>query len=223
MSSNENRLPYRIAAEAAKQICTAMLPHCHRVAVAGSLRRRKDTVGDIEIVAIPKWATEIDPTDLFAETSIDINLLYRDWASSTNLVKWIKPGAVMTEWAVKPEGRYWRGLLNDFASSEGSECKVDIFLTTTERWGVRYLLSTGSAEFNAEIVTHARRVGYVFDEGCLWQVGWKAEGERVLIKTPDEATVFHELGLEFVPPHLRQGKDDVRAVKTSGQEATDAR
>ena len=38
----------------ARGVAALLEPHCHRIAIAGSIRRQKPEVGDIEIVAIPK-------------------------------------------------------------------------------------------------------------------------------------------------------------------------
>ncbi len=38
----------------AEKVKAQLAPHCERIEIAGSIRRKKPDVGDIEIVAIPK-------------------------------------------------------------------------------------------------------------------------------------------------------------------------
>ena len=47
-------MKYEEAIEIAEKVKTLLLPHCERVEIAGSVRRKKTDVKDIEIVAIPK-------------------------------------------------------------------------------------------------------------------------------------------------------------------------
>lgn len=56
----------------AAELCAALEPVCERIIVAGSLRRRKPTVGDVEILYIGKSEVRKDPADMFA--SITVNL-----------------------------------------------------------------------------------------------------------------------------------------------------
>ena len=46
--------PRAVAIQVARELCEALKPHCERLIVAGSLRRGKQEVGDVEILYIPK-------------------------------------------------------------------------------------------------------------------------------------------------------------------------
>jgi DNA polymerase/3'-5' exonuclease PolX len=61
MSDNEKR-PYAQMMTIARAVVERLRPACQRIEIAGSLRRHRPMVGDIEICAIP-----IMPTDLFGE------------------------------------------------------------------------------------------------------------------------------------------------------------
>jgi len=53
------------ADELTERITKTLHPHCHRIAVAGSVRRRRPTVNDIDLVVIPdmfKWPGTIPQT-----------------------------------------------------------------------------------------------------------------------------------------------------------------
>jgi hypothetical protein len=49
------RYPAALALEVARELCAALKPHCEKLIVAGSLRRRKKDVGDLEILFLPKF------------------------------------------------------------------------------------------------------------------------------------------------------------------------
>lgn len=56
----------------AAELCAALKPVCERLILAGSLRRRKPTVGDVEILYIGKTEVRQDPTDMFASITVNI-------------------------------------------------------------------------------------------------------------------------------------------------------
>lgn len=174
----------------AERIIQTMQPYCHRVAIAGSIRRQKPEVKDIEIVAVPKLG---QAKDLFgAEFE---NELFK-WArqiEAEGRIQWIKPGtAEIIPWPIQEQGRYWRGWLAK------AGMKLDLFLATPETWGVIYLIRTGSAEFSQRMVgKECWRTGYRFDDGKLFD----ANGQ--FVATPEESDVFNALGVNWIEPEAR--------------------
>ena len=105
------------ALEIAERVKAQLAPHCDRIEIAGSVRRRKPEVGDIEIVAIPK--------------PYDVGL----FASG------IAP--VVSAWPkVKGEipCRYTRRRLQDGID-------LDLSFATPGNWGLIYAIRTGSAGY----------------------------------------------------------------------------
>jgi DNA polymerase/3'-5' exonuclease PolX len=49
-----SRIPLARAVSIAETTQAALAPHCERIAIAGSVRRRKAFVGDLELVCIPR-------------------------------------------------------------------------------------------------------------------------------------------------------------------------
>ncbi len=192
----------------ADAIVETITPFCQRVGIAGSLRRRKPVVKDIEIVAIPKWEERADPDSLFG-TPVPVNLLYEEWALNAGFpqlvdrlrrarewqrIEWIKPGvAEVIAWHVKSDGAYWRGILPDGT-------KLDMFLTTPEKWAVILPIRTGSAEFSHELVTHAKRRNTPVEQGRILHHGRP-------VQLWEEHEVFDYLGLQWVEPQERTGKE----------------
>lgn len=178
----------------AECLIARMRPCCDRIEIAGSIRRGKPQVKDIEIVAIPKRLQAIDESDLFGESMTTINLLHQ-WATTElpSSLQWIKTGThEIVPWFVQADGKYWRGYIPQH------DIKVDIFLTEPDRWGATYLVRTGSAEFNAALLQFAKGKSYRFDDGGFCHEA--ANGKLTPLPVPEEADIFRRLGLDFIPP-----------------------
>ena len=63
----DTRYPWETAYPVALDICSRLRKACERIEVAGSLRRHKDTVGDIEILYIPVVREEVPDGRMFPE------------------------------------------------------------------------------------------------------------------------------------------------------------
>lgn len=216
MAQNSKPLALSSAENIARELLQFMEPHCDKITIAGSIRRRKPQVNDIEIVATPKWIEAKDPTDLFDERKIRVNLLYREWGNDPSKmsprresrpefapVRWIKTGTTeRIPWRIEPDGKYWRGYVR------AGDCNLDLFLTTPENFGAQLLIRTGSAEFSTSVMVHAHRVGYMFDGGYLWK-SEKGREQPIRIDTPTEEDVFRELNLRYVAPEDRVSRHAV--------------
>lgn len=171
----------------AERLVSEMSPYCERIEIAGSIRREKAEVKDIEIVAVPRWTVDTEKIQLFDVAQV--NLLYR-WA--THNLRWIKPGtAEIVDWMPKADGKYWRALVD-----EG--IKLDLFITTLEQWGIIFMIRTGSAEYSRGLMTYAKLcTPYRVQDGHL-----TLDGQPV--PTFEEEDVFAALGTEYVSPRERE-------------------
>lgn len=70
--TDKPRFPNALGMVVAAEICAALKPVCKKLVVAGSLRRRKPTIGDVEILYVGEFETRQHPEDMFA--SINVNL-----------------------------------------------------------------------------------------------------------------------------------------------------
>lgn len=186
------------AKKLADQLADLMSPYCERIEIAGSIRRYKSDVKDIELVASPKWIVEPDASDLYGGM-IRTNLLWEHLHAGRD-IQWIKPGVPdAIPWQIKPDGKYWRGLLPE-------DIKLDLFLASRDNFGIIYLIRTGSADFSAATVTHAKRIG----KPC---VGGYLTNEDGKLYTPDEQSVFDALNLAYVKPENRIDGNSLRAKR----------
>lgn len=188
----------------AESLLEDLQPHCERATIAGSIRREKAEVGDVEIVVIPRWGEK--PDDGLGLTMVPANLLH-EWALATDAVRWIKPSThEIIDWAPKAEGKYWRGLLP-------SGLKLDLFLARPENYGAILLIRTGSAGFSEAVVTHAKRIGKPCVEGQFTDPGGRP------VATYTESEVFEHLGLEWVAPRDRTGPEALGSQRPASRRA----
>jgi DNA polymerase/3'-5' exonuclease PolX len=169
---------YKIAKECADRLIETIKPFCDKVEIAGSLRRKKSIVGDIEIVCIPK--TILVPKNLFEMEKI----------RSEKFIK-IIDGLERIKGNAE-NGKYFQRIL-----PEG--IKVDIFTATEINFGLIYAIRTGSAEFSHKILANGWcRAGYKSVEGKLT----KLHGGDI-VPVEQEIDLFKIIGLNFVEPEKR--------------------
>lgn len=195
MSNAERRLPLAEAQLIAHDLVTLLRPACDRIEIAGSIRRQKDDIGDVEIVCIPKTMEQFTAADMFGDEPKPL---------LTNMLDELCAGLVlrgMLKYRLnKNGGKSWGhdlkwGMFQDFA--------VDIYSATAETWAVTLAIRTGSAEFSHKLVT-PRAVGG-FCPGHLVFKGWRVRrrDDGMAYDTPEEADVFHVLGIGYPQPWLR--------------------
>jgi len=166
------------ATEIATRLVTELSPGCERIAVAGSVRRGKPDVHDLELVCVPKIVTV---ADLFGNPTNSYSLL------DAELIR-------LGLHQLKGGEKY-----KQFALPE--EINLDLFITSQEQWGWIFVLRTGHRDFNKWLVTPRRHGGAL--PGYIKSVGgWLANGNGP-IRTPEEQDVFRVLGVEWVEPEFR--------------------
>jgi len=172
----------------AEAISTALVadlePFCVRIAVAGSIRRRKEMVGDIEIVVIPRY----EPVGLFGD--MQANALWAHLHDAGDRYRFVKGD--------KPDGRYYQLTL-----PAHDDLQLDLFLAQPDNWGWILLMRTGSAAFSAGVLGEwKRRRGSGKDQpGSI--DGRLVDHAGQVVPTPDEETVFALVGRAAIPPEGR--------------------
>jgi DNA polymerase/3'-5' exonuclease PolX len=150
--TNEGKVPHRVALVIARRFVEFLSPHCHRVAIAGSLRREKALVNDIEILFIPRVIQTLDPSDLFRERMIGTS------AADRALQVLLDLGLVTKRPNV--DGVCSWGPKNKLGVHASSGIAVDFFAATPENWFNYLVCRTGGAETNVRIASAAQRLGW---------------------------------------------------------------
>lgn len=185
MSATTAPMSLRTARACATEMVEALRPYCHRVAVAGSVRRGREWINDIEVVAIPKSTVRQPDVDIFGEP-IGKAVTVRD------------PGFIMVVDSIANplvKGKPSDGMNLQFFTREG--VKVDLFLCKPDTWGYIYTIRTGSAEFMRMVAARWVQLGYKGVEGQITRFGKP-------VPVPEEADLFGLLGMRVPPPHARE-------------------
>ncbi|MHA1245850.1 MAG: DNA polymerase/3'-5' exonuclease PolX [Candidatus Thorarchaeota archaeon] len=143
-----------------------------RIDVAGSLRRRKESVGDIDILVLSERPSDV--TEAFVS--------YPDVSD------------VLLRGDTKTSIRLTNGL------------QVDLRLLPVESYGAGLQYFTGSKDHNVHLRSIAQRAGMKLNEYGLFK------GEE-LVAGAEESEIYQSLGLQFIPPELREDQGEIEAAK----------
>lgn len=180
------------AKEIANSLYHTLKPYCEKIGIAGSVRREKEHVKDIEIVAIP---TPRYAVNLFGDRTQE------GWEIDYPLNKMTLDG-----WQGVKGGEKYKQLYHP-----GHDLKLDLFLVTPPaQWGVIYTIRTGSADFSHWIVT-PRKYGGGLPSDCHVKDGAVWRGSEII--PMDEETDFLAFcGLGWIEPSARIGKVSLQHV-----------
>ena len=138
MSSSTDRIPLAQAEAIAVGVMEQLDPHCEVISLAGSIRRQRPTIGDIEIVCVPK---PYDASPLFAS------------GIATVVNQWEKVrGELPCKYTqrILPEG-----------------IKLDLFMVEADGYGLQRAIRTGSAEWSHQVLARGWVRGGFHSEGGL--------------------------------------------------------
>lgn len=167
------------ARQIAYKYCEMLAPYCHKIEIAGSIRRRRPQVKDIEIVCIPKRMPinnglfGYDPDEL---------ITYPEFDKIINNLEKIKG---------EPGGRYTQRKL-----PEG--INLDLFICFKGNWGNIFAIRTGSAEYSHKVLA----AGWV-KKGFKSIDGFLHKG-NTRIDIFDEKDFFELLGIPWLEPEKRE-------------------
>jgi DNA polymerase (family 10) len=182
--SDKKKYPRAEALAVAKEFCDFLKPYCERLIVAGSLRRRKEMVGDVEILYVSKFTTEAD--GLF--DSKQVSLVDRE------LDRLLKFRVIAKRRNVN--GSEMWGDKNKLAMHVGTNIPVDFFRATEANWFNYLVCRTGGAENNTLIAVAAQAKRWKWNP---YGVGFTDErGQLVPVKS--ERDVFELAGLPYKEP-----------------------
>ncbi|WP_436757338.1 DNA polymerase/3'-5' exonuclease PolX [Streptosporangium sp. V21-05] len=147
----------------------ASLPGAERIAYAGSLRRMKDTVGDIDVLVVGP------------ESLMD------DFKAQPYVAEVVASGEKKTS----------------IRTAQGVQ--VDLRLVPAESWGAAMMYFTGSKEHTVHLREIIVKKGWKLSEYGLF------DGDRVIAAATEEE-VFEALGMEWIPPTLREDGGEIAAA-----------
>jgi len=181
--------PLSKAFAVAVQLESRLAPFCERIEIAGSIRRQKETVGDIEILFVPKSAKRM--RDLFIEEEYSLA-----WAEVDRMIG--------KELDKRPNvnGQVAWGDQNRLAIHTASGIPVDFFATTQDKWWNSLVVRTGGKENNMAICAEAIRKGWNFE---AYGTGYhRTLGDKPHHQTTSERDVYEFIGLRYIRPEDRK-------------------
>ncbi len=120
------------------------------VCIAGSLRRGKTEVGDIEILFVPRSGPVHTAGALFPQQGSLADELIEQWLRDHMLTKRLIDKNAVPTW----------GPLNKLAVHVASGVPVDLFATTHEHWWSALVMRTGPKETNVSLAAAAPRLKF---------------------------------------------------------------
>lgn len=187
------RAPLSEARTIAGALVAVLGPACERIEVAGSIRRGRPDVGDIELVAVPRRHADQVEVGFFDAIETEVNEL-------NVLVDTLVLQGTLAPHPTDPK----RGERYAKLQHRESGLQVDLFSARPETFGLILLIRTGPAGYSQRLVTDARRralhvAGGELHRGALGCGAYRCE----VVPTPEERDVFDALRLPFVEPERR--------------------
>ena len=196
MSQGE-AIPRSDALAGALQIVGALETACERIEIAGSLRRHKLEVHDVELVAVARH--EDRPDGLFGTESVDLleerigELMASGWLRARDVENHRQDGSVVVQ----------HKLGQAFKALSYGEIPVDLFIVRPPAtWGCIFALRTGPGTWNTELVTRCKDIGRRVSGGQVER--WVADMGWISVPTPEEEDFFQAIGQPWVEPEDRR-------------------
>ncbi len=191
--SDKPTFPAAIAGSLANRLVVMMETLCEpqRCVVAGSLRRGKRRVGDIEVLYVPR--VEVRP--------VESELLALPMDLVECLLKTMLEGGFLEKRVNRRGFQTWGDLIK-LARHVESGIPVDFFRATQENWFNYLVCRTGPKESNEAIATAAQT------RGLKWKpygagFYWANCEDQLAVPVLCEADVFRAVGLLHLPPEER--------------------
>lgn len=152
MSSGQ-KVPRGEALKVAAELTRLLRPECEPgyFVFAGSLRRMRPMVGDLEVVYVPRIEARPDPGDLLGHP-IPTNLV------DVHLNELLRPAGMVTK-RPKVDGSFTWGAQNKLAVWTATGLGVDFFQTDKDNFWSLLVCRTGPMEFNTRVCLEAERRG----------------------------------------------------------------
>jgi DNA polymerase (family 10) len=183
MRGLDKRAPLNVASQIADRIVAVIgaVPGCERCQFAGSLRRFRETVGDIDILA----------------AAADSAPLMAAFIAMPEVTSVVASGETKTSVRISTEQVGHPGSI-----------QVDLRVVQAQSWGAAMQYFTGSQAHNVATREIAVRKKLKLSEYGLFEV----ESGNLLVSATEEE-VYERLGLDWVPPPMREDNGEVQAAQ----------
>lgn len=191
--SGKIKHPRENALEVARELTASLRDLCEpdRFIFAGSLRRLKPEVGDVEVVYVPIVQMLPDPNDLLGNPvpTVMFDVMLDDW---------LRRGVISKRVGEKG-GTAW-GYMNKMAMHTASGIGIDFFQATKRNFWSLLVCRTGSMESNTRVCMAANKMGQTWNP----YRGFEDRLTHVLLFVPEsEEALFNHVRLPYLQPRDR--------------------
>lgn len=144
-----------------------------RAMIAGSTRRMRETVGDLDVLALSNKSKEV--MDFFSGISEVADVVVKGPTKTTVRLK------------------------------IGINC--DLRVIAPESFGAALQYFTGSRDHNVQVRTISVNKGYKLNEYGLF------DRKEKLIPTKNEEEIYERLGMQYMPPEMREARGEVKLAQ----------
>lgn len=191
MTSAEKRYPAELARTVARGLIDLLEPYClsGHLCYAGSLRRGKDTVGDVEICYVSKIKSLRKPGEMFESPCL----------LAEAFIQHLLPGKL--EMRLSETGGITWGSRNKLAVHKATGMPVDLFREPDPAdWWRTLVIRTGPKEFNPRLIAAAKRQGLNLH---AYGPAFTRMDTGEVVPCRSEREVFDLCGLDYLEPKNR--------------------
>lgn len=200
------RMPLGLALPLAERIVEHLLRvrGVSRATHAGSLRRGKETIGDIDILVAAADAGPVSAA--FASMpGVEAVLVSGETKSSVRM----RAGADLGRW----------GSAGDAGpAGSGPSIQVDLRVLPESSWGAALMYFTGSKEHNIRMRERAVKRGFTLNDWGLFPLDEEKTAPHLRGVKPvagaTEEGIYAALGLPYLPPEIREDRGELDLRKT---------
>jgi len=180
-SKHAGRFRINVVAVLAEQLLSDLRAHeaVGQISEAGSFRRRKETIGDLDILVSSKHPEEV--TAFFVHHPLVEEVIVSGPTKSSVRLK------------------------------DGVQC--DLRVVRPEEFPFALVYFTGSKEHNIRLRSRALERGWSLNEYRFTLTG-EGDGAVQPPEIQDEKELYRSLGLDFIPPELREDKGEIAAAES---------
>lgn len=189
------KFPLSFMEELAKDLMKRLQPFCNKIEIAGSIRRQKKLVKDIELVIIPKIETVKETFGLFNEEQVINKNLLDDFILSNKHFSL----------RLNKNGHSAYGERNKLLlyNDPGSKLRIplDIFIAEEHNFTMVKFIRTGGAKNNTLVATRALQRNYELKQ---YENGFRNRGTQKIELMHSEEQIYKFLGLNYIRPEDRE-------------------
>lgn len=201
----QERLPLGLAMPAAEVFVERMkaVKGVERATFAGSLRRGKETIGDIDILV----------------TTADPDAVVRAFTTMPEVYHVISAGESKASVRARvghAQGKPAPG--ENLAAAGGPSIQVDLRVLPPASWGAALMYFTGSKEHNIRLRERAIKRGYTLNDWGLFPIDQEKSAPHLrgvkAVASREEADIYKVLGLPYLPPEVREDRGELELKET---------